>query len=340
MHRNVEKETKLTPYRLISGNRTALMGFCILWIVFYHSSVEVSFLPLRIFKGTAYLALDMFIFVSGMGTFNSLRSHPAPEFFHRRLKKLIPIWWSYLLVRIVLEYVRFGRIHSFLEILGFASFTGFWAQLPMQGNWYVYGIMFFYLIAPAIYGVITESRNRARTALVLVLGAVVISLPFLGHFMLQVFARLPQFIMGMLFSAYMKEKTADRKMRILCAGSFLAGLVLIVLAERSSLPFHYKLVHGFFWYPCTLASAPLAWYLSKGLERMRHSRIRFLHTGLEKTGLAALEILFATDYIFGGTYDWTDGGLRSWAILLIGIAIGFVYYYVIEKARKLWPKKA
>ncbi len=327
---------KLTPYQLISRHRSALMGFCILWIVFYHSSVVPHTALIRYFKGTAYPALDIFLFVSGMGTFNSLARNNVPTFYRHRLQKIVPIWWSYFLIRLVVGKLRFGLGYTFQEAIGFLTFTGYWIPYLNHANWYLYGIMFFYLIAPGLYGVMRDSRNPLKTSIILMLGAWVISIPFIGHHGLQVFSRLPVFLLGMLFSAYYKDRPAPKIASAVCC---VLGLGIIFLIERH-VKLHpedyYPMVDaGVFWYPIILCSPPLAWYLARLFERMENTPLCLVNRGLSKTGLAALEILLATDYLFEGTYDWNDGGKVSFLLMICAITAGFVYHFVIEKFRIL-----
>ena len=66
--------------------------------------------------------------------------------------------------------------------------------------------------------------------------------------------------------------------------------------------------------------------------------LRIVNRALDKTGLAALEILLATDYLFEGTFDWNDGGKISFLLMAGAIAVGFVYHFVIEKFRIVWRR--
>ena len=336
---NDEPKKELTPDRLISRHRAALMGFCILWIVFYHSSIVPHTAIVRYFKGTAYPALDMFLFVSGMGTFNSLAQHSVPTFYRHRLQKLVPIWWSYFLVRLVVGRLRFGLGYTLQEAVGFLTFTGYWVPYPNCANWYLYAIAFFYLIAPGLYGVMRGSRSPLKTSVILMLGVWAVSIPFIGHHGLQVFSRLPVFLLGMLFSAYFKDRQPPK---VITAVSCLLGLGIIFAMERHVQlhPEDYlpMVDRGFFWYPIILCSPPLAWYLCRLFDWIGRTPLRIVNRVLDKTGLAALEILLATDYLFEGTFDWNDGGKISFLLMAGAIAVGFVYHFVIEKFRIFWRK--
>ena len=336
---NDEPKKELTPYRLISRHRAALMGFCILWIVFYHSSIVPHTAIVRYFKGTAYPALDMFLFVSGMGTFNSLAQHSVPTFYRHRLQKLVPIWWSYFLVRLVVGRLRFGLGYTLQEAVGFLTFTGYWVPYPNCANWYLYAIAFFYLIAPGLYGVMRGSRSPLKTSVILMLGVWAVSIPFIGHHGLQVFSRLPVFLLGMLFSAYFKDRQPPK---VITAVSCLLGLGIIFLMERHVQlhPEDYlpMVDRGFFWYPIILCSPPLAWYLCRLFDWIGRTPLRIVNRALDRTGLAALEILLATDYLFEGTFDWNDGGKISFLLMAGAIAVGFVYHFVIEKFRIVWRR--
>ncbi|WP_438495323.1 hypothetical protein [Paenibacillus sp. IHBB 3054] len=59
--------TKLN-YKLISTYRTQLMGLAILWVVLYHSTINVSSVPvLGTLQAYGYGGVDIFLLVSGLG---------------------------------------------------------------------------------------------------------------------------------------------------------------------------------------------------------------------------------------------------------------------------------
>lgn len=66
--------------------RNVWMGLAILWIVFFHSGLEI--LVLHFVKMSGYGGVDIFVFSSGIGCFYSLdKDQDAERFMIRRIKK-------------------------------------------------------------------------------------------------------------------------------------------------------------------------------------------------------------------------------------------------------------
>ena len=174
-----------SPYYYLSQYRSELMGLAILWVVWFHSSVQLNFFHIGIInssfsliKGVGYGGVDIFLLVSGMGIYNSLEKNDVSQYIKNRIRRITPVWWSYLIICIVLGYFFFEIHFSKLEILGFATFTGFWLDMPNQGNWYVYAIILFYLVSPVFYSLIKNSKNKLLMTIFLIAVALVISVSF------------------------------------------------------------------------------------------------------------------------------------------------------------------
>ena len=57
---------------VISARRSGLFGAAILWIMLFHSSMEIAWEPLHLIKATGYAGVDVFLFLSGIGLFYSM----------------------------------------------------------------------------------------------------------------------------------------------------------------------------------------------------------------------------------------------------------------------------
>ena len=201
-----------SPYYYLSKYRSELMGLAILWVVWFHSSVQLDFFHISFINKTfsflkdiGYGGVDVFLLVSGMGIYNSLEKNDISKYIKNRIKRITPVWWSFLIISVLLGYFFFHIHFSKLEILGFATFTGFWIDMSNQGNWYVYAIMLFYLVSPIFYSLIKNSKNRLLMTIVLIAVALLVSVPFIGFFKIIVFSRVPIFLIGMFVSSSLKD---------------------------------------------------------------------------------------------------------------------------------------
>lgn len=71
-----------SPYYYISKYRSELMGFSILWVVWFHSALYLNKFPIgfmahlfEFLKSIGYGGVDIFLLVSGLGIYNSLKKH-------------------------------------------------------------------------------------------------------------------------------------------------------------------------------------------------------------------------------------------------------------------------
>ncbi len=71
------------------------MGLAILWVVWFHSSVELNFFNISFFnkifsflKNIGYGGVDIFLLVSGMGIYNLLEKNDISKYIKNRIKRI------------------------------------------------------------------------------------------------------------------------------------------------------------------------------------------------------------------------------------------------------------
>lgn len=128
-------------YYYLSAYRSELMGFAILWVVWFHSSMYVNFFPVSFLnvgfsfvKDIGYGGVDIFLLISGMGIYNSLEKNDISQYIKNRVRRIAPAWWIFLIISVIIGRFLFEINYSKLEIIGFATFTGFWLDMKNQGN--------------------------------------------------------------------------------------------------------------------------------------------------------------------------------------------------------------
>lgn len=335
-----------SPYYYLSKYRSELMGLAILWVVLFHSPLNLNFFPIGILnktfsfiKATGYGGVDIFLLVSGMGIYNSLEKNDVSQYIKNRVKRIAPIWLSFLIISVILGHFFFNIHFSISEILGFATFTGFWLDMSNQGNWYVYAIMLFYLISPVLYSLIKSSKNKITTTISLVIVALLVSIPFFGNFKLIVFSRVPIFLLGMFISSSLKNKPIKKYQWGVLLLSFVVGLsVLFVFYKYFS---DYLWQYGLWWYPFIIIAPSLSLLVSKAFDSL-HRVFHPLHFLLSILGKSSLEILLASDYLFAN-YDKIGITIISERVtqlfvVLISIAIGIAFHYCIDLVLKIIGK--
>lgn len=329
-------DTPKTPYDYLSGHRAELMGVAILWVVWYHTAqfypAESLTHPLVFLKRIGYGGVDIFLLVSGMGICNSLGKNSLSVFVQNRLKRVVPVWWTYLAIQIVLGLTACDIRYSVKEVIGFATFTGYWLGMGHQGNWYVYAIMLFYLASPVLLSLLKEAKNRKRAYAVLAMVALLVSTAFFGDDRLKAFSRVPIYVLGMYFALEL-DKRAPRKrdwvgLFLLLAAGVAALAVLLVHCSKDLLG-----AYGLWWYPFLMVAPPLSLFLAKFFDTCA-TWLKPLLVPLAVCGKSSLEILLVSEYLLQNyrKLHIAVGGKESTLafVAVLSVLIGILFHYCVD----------
>lgn len=141
----------------ISLNRSALMGFAILWVFLFHvGGIGVPYIDTLCSKG--YLGVDIFFFLSGWGLCHSLsKDSDITQFYRRRIFKIIPSWWIIIGMMAVVQIImHLPHPKSFIDFILYFSGLGYYVQGCFADTsifvrfyeWYIPTLLLFYLFAP------------------------------------------------------------------------------------------------------------------------------------------------------------------------------------------------
>lgn len=344
-----------TPYGLISRYRGELMGFAALWVVLFHSPLRLPsswphFIsdPINMFINLGYGGVDLFILVSGIGIYQSLIKNSPSRYIKNRVQRIYPIWIAFIVVMLSVFALRYHEYFSFKEILGYLTFFGHWSpKLGRQGNWYVYTIMLFYVLAPVIFFLLRDSKKKALTCAVLVgivlLGTVSFMTPdkFTQRHLFIAFSRLPLFIVGLYFSAGLKDHVMKALDWIICIALFIIGTAVMVYVYTKQPKLLWR--YGLWWYPFLLIAPTMALLLSK-LCNLCERGIRHLLAVLRFFGKASLEVFLISNFIFKRALA-EKVAFTGWKAVLFtviatvaGIVFHLIVKYLIKLVTYLWQK--
>ena len=161
-------------YRLgsLSSERQAIMGFAILWVMFFHSSIDCSRFPvIATIKQLGNLGVDIFLLLSGIGLYYSAlklrgessvgqqkNSHWVSQFYRKRIIRILPAtiiclfpWYLYL-YRGQLNQINLPRF--FLNITSLS----YWIDGTNRG-WYVALTIVMYALYPLMFPLIIWREN-------------------------------------------------------------------------------------------------------------------------------------------------------------------------------------
>lgn len=255
---------------LLSKYRTQLMGFAMLWIIFFHSALHFSNDFLRIFRGIGYMGVDIFLFLSGIGITYSLQQNSnILSFYKKRLLRILPSYITIMLIMGIISYFT-GKANIEEIIINF-TMLGFWLQKSahpvIATPWYIPVILFLYLISPAFFYFF--NRNKGLTLglfiiIPLLLVYLVFDTPFegLGTFF---FMRIPIYFIG-ICTGYLilRNTTLNIYQIILLCISLPIGIFLYILKiDYGYLPHNTFLKVLFLWLPCLFVSTSMSVILSQ-----------------------------------------------------------------------------
>lgn len=136
---------------LISKYRTQIMGAAMMWIMWFHSAYTWKSEVFHFIHNIGFYGVDMFLLVSGLGLYFSMRkSKSIGEFYKKRAIRILP---AYLIVTIC-WYVFYKPEISFsdklLSILGINYFRGNVAVNPRPEyfDWFLPTLFVLYLLTP------------------------------------------------------------------------------------------------------------------------------------------------------------------------------------------------
>ena len=196
---------------LLSKHRSALMGFAILWIVLYHLPMGFR----NFIVNVGYGGVDIFLFLSGFGLFYSmsLNNYSTGQFYKKRLKRILPEFWLFLLVEFIIA--QDFTLKSFCDLLCCATTLGYWIKIIPYEFWYISCILLFYLIFPLFYEKFQKYGVKAILAAICIglLLTAVYSLVMVfgfdnrntGGLLILSISRIPIFFIGTLFGHLTKN---------------------------------------------------------------------------------------------------------------------------------------
>lgn len=291
----------------ILTHRTEIMGLAILWIMLFHSAVNLpDEMPLlRMIKEAGYAGVDVFFLLSGMVLSLGARGGiDLGRFYPRRLLRIYPIFFVYAMVACLLSVAD----HTFKVESAIFRFLGL--DFLISGSlsaWFVPAILICYLFFPFYH------RLSERLGFwVAFFGASLITIALcclmvgtrLDH--LLIFAiRIPVFLFGVVIGHQFHGahgaggRWSPRSLLdslpfnlLLLAAASAALLFLLRTHELSNL---WRT--GLWWYPTIVMAYPLTYVVSLLLQKAQ-GLVPALLSGLRFFGERSFELYLVHTVIF------------------------------------------
>lgn len=294
----MQKEIKLND---LFRYRSVWMGFAIIWIIFYHSELNVENRLLWMFKNVGYCGVDIFFFASGVGCYYSYSKTPdAWAFLKKRIFRIIPSYWIFLTVLYLIQW-KLGILRPQYILSNFLCTEYFLdTQLDTSFNWYMGAIWVMYLLVPFFWHLIRSKGDRSIWILIVLL---IISTGFWhsDHLILTA-TRVPVFFLGMYYEYLaMKETVLTKKMVLGNLAAFAAGFMVLVPMRLLITDNTIMWGCGFLFYPFLLMTPFMCVALSF-LSLTENRLMNIIISLLKRAGDYSFELYLVHHLVFEAGY--------------------------------------
>ena len=250
----------MTDYSHLSKNRVSIMGAAALWIMLFHSTINIPVTGLKVFLSLGYLGVDIFMFMSGFSMFRSYKNCCCniKLFWYKRIKKLIPsfcifsiVWWASYIISSYSTFSDFIASISTKEL----------CLLLITYRWFVPAIFLCYFITPLIAQILTKLQYKPYSVFLLILFFSILALPFVlirSSVALMILIRVPEYIIGYYYGSC-GQKESNVLLRIILL-SLVAVLYVFLLGRYTN---DYLCDTGLYWWPAMLIADSLSICLAR-----------------------------------------------------------------------------
>lgn len=333
-------------YSVLSKYRSELMGAAMLWVMLFHAwDLDLGVPLLNWLRAAGFGGVDIFILLSAMGLSLSLnrREQEFSAFMGRRAKRILPAYYV-----VMTAYTCFSLLRGTAPLSAFvwnATLLNYWVHAKGGFNWYVSGIMLFYAVTPFCFRRLKRTEHRqAWTAAGVVLGLLVCRILIQDEYWnhLDVFYRVPVFLLGLLIGFYVQEDRAlgRRDAAFWCLSALMGASYLLAVWRFSTEEFVLPLCHLFLFTTVPMCLA--------GCACFEHLPLGWLRRFLRLVGEHSLEIYLLNVSFFSETALWQQYigfGPRRWLYycitFILNIALGILLHRMVEAGmRRIQARRA
>lgn len=292
--------------------RNQWLGIAMLWIIWFHSGFSVNIWHLNRVKSIGYGGVDICLFASGIGCYFSLeKDSDILRFVKRRIKRLAPVYLCFIIpwmcFRWTLSELPWNAVLG--NLLGIQSL----ASWQYHFNWYIGGLVFFYICIPYLKQ-LTDSCGKITGDLLAWAGLIMIGMPFWNTegSAIMIISRLPVLYSGMVCAKMAKQgyilKKTDYALLLAAAavgtGTLFASFHYLYDCLRSC---------GLYWYPFALIAPGICIVWASLMERLQQYKLfRGIGRVLEIIGIFSFELYLIHVFL----YEWIMPSILAlnWAI--------------------------
>ena len=191
------------------------MGAAMMWVMWFHSAFTGKTDVFHFIHDIGFYGVDMFLMVSGLGLYFSMRnSKNALDFYKKRAIRILP---AYLIV--VLTWYLFYKTNvstgdKILSILGINYFRGTVYSVPERFDWFIPTLILFYLLVPLYDKLFQKAAVKWKFTCLACLISPVLCIVFYHTHMQPLYGsivRIPIFLIGYNIGWFLYEKKEEQK---------------------------------------------------------------------------------------------------------------------------------
>ena len=247
-------------FKNIVKYRNVWMGIAILWIVLFHSGVNINNELLAFIKKIGYGGVDIFLLASGIGCYYSLeKDDDIFNFMRRRVLRIIPTYWIFMFGWAL--YHRLNGGISLRAILGnFLCIRNF-THLGGDFNWYMSAMWLMYLLAPLFKSMVDKITSILKVVFVIGFFVLFSACFWNSEIYIITITRIPIFFVGMYIGKLAWNNVHVTKKDVIIS--------LIAVPIGFGMLLRWMGLHtddlwqkGYYWYPFILITPGLCMVIS------------------------------------------------------------------------------
>ena len=324
-------------YQRISRYKAHMMGIAVMIVVYghllyYHGNL-INYEDNHWTEWYTLGSVEMFMFLSGFGIFQSLRrNRDASSFYAKRLSRLLPAY-----IPVMLVWCLWNMLHGRMrvgEAVGNLTAMGWWFQTEHQFNWYVPATLVLYLLSPLMYDFIRKKKTAWMFAILIVL-----NIAGWRSNLLMAVSRFPTYFLGMYMGSRYAEGKKPGKAELIVS-------TVVGVAAMAAVPYYFLYArrtlwyYGMYWNLFFLAS-PLWMFGISGLLYLQDKLLptRWLNKLWAFLGARSFEIYLCHLALYDTMLNHGVQGWRNWILIAIaGTLCGILFHQVVELCTVWWKR--
>lgn len=323
---------------LLSKYRTLLMGFAILWVMFFHSHVQVGTSTFfEFFKRIGYGGVDIFILVSGFGVYFSIHNDDSlRHFYKKRALRILPYYYPIVIIVTIIA-IKLG-IWNTDSLFYNLTTLGYWRNVGLGKiyDWYIPALIFLYLVTPLYYKFFKINKNA--TTIFAIIAAYVFSYSTNGNYdyLYNLTFRIPHYVIGFWLADFLirnKEYEFNKFTIALCALSLIVGISILYYFYYYT-PYFEQ--YGIYVAPFILITFPLCMFLCYFFSLFKSYKFPVLTF----FGIHSLTLFIFHEKILFLFYLFLPSNIQDICAFIVTIILAYIWQKLVDNiVNKITIKK-